>query len=146
MTPPDPSPSSMITGGKEWDGPLLMNAILVAVERFSALKKARFGSETSAAAIRGMRLLLCLAGETDIDGGVIGELWRKRVPESVISNEGKTTLIVFSLCYFISILTVLYIYTHTHVLSSTNKLVSSVTIDQHTYPVGNYRPIVLSRR
>lgn len=88
-----------------------MNAILVAVERFSALKKARFGSETSAAALRGMRLLLCLAGETDIDGGVIAELWRKRVPESVVSNEGETTLSIFALYYSTSILTVVHAHT-----------------------------------
>lgn len=121
MPPPDPSPSSTITGGKEWDGPLLMNATLVAVERFSALKKARFGSETSAAAVRGMRLLLCLAGETDIDGGVIGELWRKRVPETVMSDEGKTTLSVLALYHFTSILTVVNV---------NNRRVPSVTVNQ----------------
>lgn len=43
------------------DGPLILNAILVVVERYSALKRARFGSETSAAALRGMCVLLCLS-------------------------------------------------------------------------------------
>lgn len=47
------------------DGPLILNAILVVVERFSALKRARFGSETSAAALRGMCVLLCLSGGSE---------------------------------------------------------------------------------
>lgn len=49
------------------DGPLILNAILVVVERYSALKRGRFGSETSAAALRGMCVLLCLADGSEED-------------------------------------------------------------------------------
>lgn len=44
----------------EADGPLVLNALLVVAERYSALKRARFGSETTSEALRGMRVLLRL--------------------------------------------------------------------------------------
>lgn len=47
----------------EWDGPLVLNALLVVAERYSALKRARFGSETSPEALRGMRVLLRLPAD-----------------------------------------------------------------------------------
>lgn len=55
---PPPWPSVSLRG-TEWDGPLILNALLVLAERHSALKRAQFGSETSAAALQGMRVLLC---------------------------------------------------------------------------------------
>lgn len=69
----------------EWDGPLVLNALLVVAERFSALKTAKFGSETSAAALSGMRVLLCLgdnegwarsAGRLVVPTGMVGG-WSK---------------------------------------------------------------------
>lgn len=53
-----------------WDGPLILNGLLVVAERYSALKRARFGSETSSEALRGMRVLLRL--QADDVGGVLG--------------------------------------------------------------------------
>lgn len=62
MPPPRPSPTtSSPNPGTEWDGPLILNALLVVAERYSALKRARFGSETSAVAVRGMCILMALA-------------------------------------------------------------------------------------
>lgn len=54
----------------EWDGSLVLNALLVVAERYSALKRARFGSETSPEALRGMHVLLRLPA--DVVGGVPG--------------------------------------------------------------------------
>lgn len=62
------------------DGPLILNAILVVVERYSALKRARFGSETSAAALRGMCVLLCLADGSEEDAERDGTI-RSGVPQ-----------------------------------------------------------------
>ncbi|CAM9296426.1 unnamed protein product [Ectocarpus sp. 12 AP-2014] len=59
------------------DGPLVLNALLVVVERYSALKRARFGSDTSAEALRGMCVLLCLAGAAEEKD------WNKTVEEGV---------------------------------------------------------------
>ena len=66
------------TGG---DGPLVLNAILVVVERYSALKRARFGSETSAAALRGMCVLLCLADGPEEEAEEWGGTIRSGVPK-----------------------------------------------------------------
>lgn len=79
--------------GMGGDGPLILNAILVVVERYSALKRARFGSETSAAALRGMCVLLCLADgadeEADERAGTIQSGVPKgdgRIPQGDIGN------------------------------------------------------------
>lgn len=76
VPPPRPSPAANAAGatssvdqGTEWDGPLVLNALLVVTERYSSLKRARFGSETSAESVRGMRILVCLAGDVDGKGG-----------------------------------------------------------------------------
>lgn len=85
--PSDPTNISVPNQGMEWDGPLLLNALLVVAERYSALKRARFGSETSAEALRGMRVLLCFArgpggeekGSADVGQGVPGSVDVERV-------------------------------------------------------------------
>lgn len=67
--PPENDARSNDEGGEiERDGPLVLNALLVVAERYSALKKGRFGSEISAAALRGMNVLLCMRGDCGWDG------------------------------------------------------------------------------
>ena len=61
----------------------MMNALLVLVERYSALKRARFGSETSAAALQGMRVLLRLVGETSNDQMAVDGLWDQRAQPGI---------------------------------------------------------------
>lgn len=72
---PPPRPCYTLDQRMDLDGPLVLNALLVVVERYSALKRARFGSDTSAEALRGMCVLLCLAG--------VNEDWDKVVEEGV---------------------------------------------------------------
>lgn len=89
IPPPHPSTTNKPPSARErmeFDGSLVLNAILVVAERFSALKRARFGSETDAAAVRGMRVVLCLGddngwgrsvGRVLAQGGSSGE-WSAR--------------------------------------------------------------------
>lgn len=63
VPPPRPRAAGPPPQETQGDGPLVLNALLVAAERYSALKRARFGSETSAEALRGMRVLLCCLPE-----------------------------------------------------------------------------------
>ncbi|CAN0024648.1 unnamed protein product, partial [Ectocarpus fasciculatus] len=72
---PPPRPCYTLDQRMDLDGPLVLNALLVVVERYSALKRARFGSDTSAEAVRGMCVLLCLAG--------VAEDWEKVIEEGV---------------------------------------------------------------
>ncbi|CAN0248244.1 unnamed protein product, partial [Ectocarpus sp. 8 AP-2014] len=62
---PPPRPCDTPDQQMDRDGPLVLNALLVVVERYSALKRARFGSDTSVEALRGMCVLLCLAGAAE---------------------------------------------------------------------------------
>lgn len=70
--------------GTEWDGPLVLNALLVVAERYSALKRARFGSETSASALQGMCVLLHVAHQGE---GAEGN-WRAAVEQGVPGARG----------------------------------------------------------
>ncbi|CAM9157891.1 unnamed protein product [Choristocarpus tenellus] len=45
---------------RSWNGPLVLNAVVSILERYSALKRGYFGSETSSMAVAGMRVLLFL--------------------------------------------------------------------------------------
>lgn len=74
---PPPRPCDTPDEQMDRDGPLVLNALLVVVERYSALKRARFGSDTNAEALRGMCVLLCLAGAAE------EEDWDKAVEEGV---------------------------------------------------------------
>eukprot|EP00903_Cladosiphon_okamuranus_P018207 g16748.t1 len=68
VPPPRPFDANTLNEGMGSDGPLILNGLLVVAERYSALKRARFGSETSSEALRGMRVLLRL--QADAVGGV----------------------------------------------------------------------------
>lgn len=74
---PPPRPCDTPDQQMDRDGPLVLNALLVVVERYSALKRARFGSDTSAEALRSMCVLLCLAGAAEEKD------WGKIVEEGV---------------------------------------------------------------
>ncbi|CAB1121170.1 FK/GFPP [Ectocarpus sp. CCAP 1310/34] len=62
---PPPRPCDTPDRRMDRDGPLVLNALLVVAERYSALKRARFGSDTSAEALRGMCVLLCVEGVSE---------------------------------------------------------------------------------
>lgn len=79
----DPSSKEMM----ECDGPLVLNALLVVAERYSALKRARFGSETSAAALRGMCVLLCLGAGVATTTGESGMVVAQGVPGTAEPGE-----------------------------------------------------------
>lgn len=77
-------------GGVEGDGPLLINAVLVVAERYSALKKARFGSETSSEALSGMSVLVCLGAgmERGLEERLVG-IVKAGVPEVALAPASK---------------------------------------------------------
>lgn len=89
VPPPRPFDADTSNQGMEWDGPLVLNALLVVAERYSALKRARFGSETSSEALRGMRVLLCfLTGDR---GGVPGSRLVGQGDDAVICHGDQCT-------------------------------------------------------
>lgn len=87
VPPPRPFDTDTSHQGMKWDGPLVLNGLLVAAERYSALKRARFGSETSPEALRGMRMLLRLPA--DVARGAPGPRLVGQSEEDCLREETK---------------------------------------------------------